>query len=76
MNGKVFTVVDRDRCNGCGLCVEVCPSDTLSMVDGKAAVTADRSMACGQCVEHCPINAVRLGQKLCSRTPVAVKPTP
>ncbi|HOO41296.1 MAG TPA: nitroreductase family protein [Syntrophales bacterium] len=61
MNRQVFTVVDRNRCNGCGLCVEVCPSGTLSLVEGKAAVTGKRSMACGQCAAVCPVEAVRIG---------------
>jgi nitroreductase/NAD-dependent dihydropyrimidine dehydrogenase PreA subunit len=58
MNRPVFTFVDRDRCTGCGLCVEVCPAGTLTLVDGKAAVTGDRSLACGQCAAVCPVGAV------------------
>lgn len=58
MNRQVFTFVDRERCNGCGLCVEVCPADTLSIVEGKAAVTGDRSLSCGQCAAVCPVGAI------------------
>ena len=32
-----------------------------------AQVDKDKCAACGQCVENCQVNAVRLGQKLCSR---------
>ena len=32
-----------------------------------AQIDKDKCVACGQCVENCQLNAVRLGQKLCSR---------
>ena len=28
-SGDWFLIVDTDRCNGCGQCVEVCPSNVL-----------------------------------------------
>ncbi len=38
-------------------------------------VDIDKCVACGQCVENCPTNALKLGQKLCSKTPLeAEKP--
>jgi nitroreductase/NAD-dependent dihydropyrimidine dehydrogenase PreA subunit len=60
MNQTVTTIIDRERCRGCGRCVKVCPSRTLSLVDGKAAVTGDRSIACGHCAAVCPEKAVRV----------------
>jgi nitroreductase len=42
------------------MCVKVCPDGTLSMKDGKAAVTGARSMGCGQCAAVCPEGAVRV----------------
>lgn len=30
----------------------------------------EKCVACGQCVENCPTNALRLGQKLCTQTPL------
>ena len=33
-------------------------------------VDTEKCVACGECVENCPSNALTLGQKLCSKTPV------
>ena len=56
----VATLIDRERCIGCGECVRLCPSQTLGMKDGKAAVTGARSLGCGHCVAVCPVEAVRV----------------
>jgi nitroreductase/Pyruvate/2-oxoacid:ferredoxin oxidoreductase delta subunit len=60
LDRNVTTVIDSEKCIGCGLCVKVCPSDTMSMQDGKAHVTGDRSLQCGHCMAVCPVDAVRV----------------
>ncbi len=35
-----------------------------------AEIDETKCVACGQCVENCPGNALKLGQKLCSKTPL------
>lgn len=33
-------------------------------------IDKDKCVACGECVEVCPVNALKLGQKLCTKTPI------
>ncbi|MFA6867293.1 MAG: FAD-dependent oxidoreductase [Clostridia bacterium] len=37
-----------------------------------AEVKKENCVACGACVEKCPSNAIRLGEKLCTQTPIKV----
>ncbi|MEG2917464.1 MAG: FAD-dependent oxidoreductase [Clostridium sp.] len=36
-------------------------------------VDKDKCVACGECVQVCPVNALKLGQKLCTKTPIEQK---
>lgn len=60
MNKTVTTTIDEDLCNGCGLCVTVCPSDTITMEGKKAMVTGTESLNCGHCMAVCPTGAVQV----------------
>jgi nitroreductase/NAD-dependent dihydropyrimidine dehydrogenase PreA subunit len=60
MDRKVTTIIDHERCNGCGLCIAVCPLGTLSLKHGVAWVTGDESLNCGQCAAACPQGAIQV----------------
>lgn len=38
-----------------------------------AEINQANCVACGQCVENCPTNAIKLGQKLCTKKPLEVE---
>ena len=52
--------IDRDLCNGCGSCITVCPTGSISLREGKANVSGDESISCGHCEAVCPQGAIRV----------------
>jgi ferredoxin len=52
--------VDEEKCTGCESCVAECPSEAISMVDGKAVVDPDTCVDCGVCVDACPVEAISM----------------
>lgn len=52
--------INTQRCNGCGECVEVCPSGAIYLVEGKATVEQKLCCDCASCVAICPTEAISL----------------
>jgi nitroreductase/NAD-dependent dihydropyrimidine dehydrogenase PreA subunit len=55
---KINIQIDPELCNGCELCITVCPSETMSIVDEKAQITGEESLSCGHCIAICPVDAI------------------
>jgi len=57
-------LVDQSLCNGCGICVDVCPYGIFSINEGCAVPDMDASSncsMCGHCFAFCPRSAVNPG---------------
>jgi len=52
--------VDVEKCTGCESCVDACPSEAISMQDGKAVVDVEACVDCGVCVDECPVEAISM----------------
>jgi electron transfer flavoprotein alpha subunit len=51
-------VVDATLCNGCGECVDQCPIEAVTLVEGTAQVDVEECSECQACVEPCPESAI------------------
>ena len=50
--------IDREKCTGCGECVEECPLEAIELQDDVAVVDGETCGDCGQCVDVCPSEAI------------------
>jgi NAD-dependent dihydropyrimidine dehydrogenase PreA subunit len=62
--------IELDRCDGCGNCVEVCPEEAISLVNGVARIDSGSCTECEVCVQVCPNGAIRVAR------PIAVREEP
>ncbi len=48
-----------EKCNGCGMCVQVCPHAVFALENKRARIIdRDACMECGACALNCPEDAI------------------
>jgi len=58
---RYLSVIDADRCSGCGACVDRCPMDAIRLgASGKAERDEASCFGCGVCARFCPEEAIAL----------------
>lgn len=56
--------IDKEKCNGCKLCVSACHEGAIAMVDGKAELIRDDYCdGLGDCLPVCPTGAITFEQR-------------
>jgi Fe-S-cluster-containing hydrogenase component 2 len=51
---------DKEKCTQCGACVEICPVDSIALVDDQLVVDEEWCIGCGVCATVCPSDAATL----------------
>jgi len=52
--------VTRKKCSGCGECAAHCAQSAISLVEGKAVISAEACIGCGECILICPAGAIQI----------------
>ncbi len=56
----VMLEIDYNKCDGCGTCVSKCPSQAVSLVNGKPSVVRPQDCNyCTECEQFCTTGAIR-----------------
>mgnify|MGYP000942059160 CR=1 FL=1 len=46
-----------DECISCGACEAECPTNAISVGDGKYVINEEDCISCGACASACPVGA-------------------
>ena len=52
--------LDSALCDGCGICVRICPARAFSLEEGRAVFTGECTLACDHCAAACPRQAIEV----------------
>ena len=51
--------IDKEKCNGCGICAQACHEGAIGIVNGKAELLRDDYCdGLGDCLPSCPMQAI------------------
>ncbi len=62
--GGHVAIIDNERCEGCGVCRELCRFDAISEQNGVYAVDPIACEGCAMCFYQCPSEAVRIEEQV------------
>jgi len=71
ISSPFYAESEPDLCEGCGICLDRCQMEALTLEENIAVVNLERCIGCGLCVTTCPTESLNLKRKtLAEQTPV------
>jgi NAD-dependent dihydropyrimidine dehydrogenase PreA subunit len=59
LKNVVTLKLDKEKCTGCGMCLEVCPHEVFKTNTHRVEIqNRDACMECGACSRNCPFDAI------------------
>jgi len=59
LKNVVTLQLDQQKCNGCGICIDVCPQQVFTLTENASSITdRDACMECGACARNCACQAI------------------
>ena len=56
--------IDKDKCNGCGVCADACHEGALDIINGKAELVREHFCdGLGDCLPECPTGAISFEER-------------
>ncbi|MCJ7812048.1 4Fe-4S binding protein [bacterium] len=52
---RCVVYIDNERCDFCGTCVSVCPSDAIELRESVIWIDMEKCTVCRFCVDICPL---------------------
>ena len=71
--------INPELCNGCRICVRICPARAFTLIDNTAVLTGQCTFACDHCAAACPQAAIKTqfpGFAPCHLTTVTISDDP
>lgn len=53
--------INREKCVGCGACINLCPRLAIRFIDHKSYIDPESCVECGTCREACGVEAIDAG---------------
>ncbi|MDR3345832.1 MAG: 4Fe-4S binding protein [Campylobacteraceae bacterium] len=61
---RKIIVIDEEKCDGCGICINACEEGAIGLVEGKAKLLRDDYCdGFGNCLPACPVGAITFTQR-------------
>ncbi len=59
-----IVLIDEEKCDGCGLCVDACAEGAIQLIDGKARLVSESYCdGLGACLGECPQDAITIEKR-------------